>query len=503
MIKTSLTVADRAALAQFEALKKSIERSTDVNLYETTSVCATRRERLEKDPEAWYMYYFPHYCTCPPAAFHRRATKRVVQHPEWYEVRAWSRELAKSTRTMLDVLYLSLTGQKKNIIMCSNSLDNAVRLLTPYRAELEANARIMQDYGAQVRAGSWAEDEFITTSGVAYRGIGAGQSPRGTRNGAQRPDVILIDDIDTDTDCLNPDMVEKKWRWIERALLPTRSVSGSTLIIFCGNIIAEDCIIHRAIEYADHADIINIRDSSGHSTWAEKNTEADINRILSKISYISAQGEYFNNPITQGRVFGALTYAPVPPMSTYDALCCYTDPSFRDTKKNDYKATVLVGRKGDKFYVIRAYVEQTSISRMIDWHYDIAEVVGSRSCYYYMEANFMQDTLLKEFYERGARRGTVITIQGDTRKKDNKFTRIESALEPLVRTSRLIFNIDQKDTQGMKTMDDQFSALSPRSRAHDDAPDAVEGAVYILNSKLLTASPIGVMPRDHKNKYRI
>ena len=80
---------------------------------------------------------------------------------------SWSRELAKSTVTMFIVMYLTLTGRKKNVILTSNSKDNAVRLLDPYRANLEANGRIMAYYGKQEMPGSWTEDEF-TTKGEGF-----------------------------------------------------------------------------------------------------------------------------------------------------------------------------------------------------------------------------------------------------------------------------------------------------------------------------------------------
>ena len=63
------------------------------------------------------------------------------------------------------------------------------------------------------RPGSWTEDEFVTKGGVAFRALGAGQSPRGSRNEAVRPDVLLVDDFDTDEDTKNPDTIQKRWDW--------------------------------------------------------------------------------------------------------------------------------------------------------------------------------------------------------------------------------------------------------------------------------------------------
>jgi len=47
--------------------------------------------------------------------------------------------------------------------------------------------------------------------------------------------------------------------------------------------------------------------------------------------------------------------------------------------------------KGDEFHVIKAFCEQTSTANMIDWHYQIMELVGDSVCYYYMEQVFLQD----------------------------------------------------------------------------------------------------------------
>ena len=318
---------DRNALLDWEKFLQDIMRSTPVD--KDMSVAERERHRiyLEAHPIEWIKFFFPNYAKYEFADFQKKAIRRIIAHDEWYEVLSWSRELAKSTITMFIVMYLSLTGKKRNIILTSNSKDNAMRLLDPYRANLEANGRIIAYYGKQKSIGAWTEDEFITKGGVAFRAIGAGQSPRGSRNEAVRPDVLLVDDFDTDEDTKNPDIIQKRWEWWEQALYPTRSTSEPTLIVFCGNIIAKDCCVTRAGEIADHWDIVNIRDKSGKSTWPEKNTEEHINRTLSKISTLSQQHEYFNNPISEGEIFKQVVYGKVPPLSKFKFLIIYGDPA--------------------------------------------------------------------------------------------------------------------------------------------------------------------------------
>lgn len=292
--------ADKIALLEWQKLLDDIARSTPVDRAMSHAEREKHRRHLEAHPLEWIMFFFPNFARYEFAPFQKRAILRIIANDEWFEVLSWSRELAKSTVTMFIVLFLVLTGRKKNVILTSNSKDNAVRLLAPYRAILEANGRIIAYYGRQQTLGTWTESEFITTGGVAFRALGAGQSPRGSRNEAIRPDLLLVDDFDTDEDTKNPDTIRKRWEWWENALYPTRSISEPTVVIFCGNIIARDCCVVRAGAMADHWDIVNIRDADGRSTWPQKNTEEHIDRVLSKISRKAAQGEYFNNPVAEG-----------------------------------------------------------------------------------------------------------------------------------------------------------------------------------------------------------
>ena len=130
---------DRDALRYWEELKHSIYNATSIDEAMTQAEIERHRTRLEADPQAWISFFFPQYAKYPFAPFQLRAIRRVLTHPEWFEVRSWSRELAKSTIGMFEDLYLALTRRKKFFVIASNTKEAAVRLLKPYRAELEAD----------------------------------------------------------------------------------------------------------------------------------------------------------------------------------------------------------------------------------------------------------------------------------------------------------------------------------------------------------------------------
>lgn len=485
---TKVKLTNKQISIKWEDFAKEMRQATPIDMMESATDQAKRKAYLEKigNEVEWMKYYFPNFCLSDFAPFHLKMFKRLIKNKRWFELLMWARELAKSTSVMLIVLYLVLVRKElRNILLVSNSFDNAVRLLMPYKICLEHNQRLLNDYGVQEKLGAWTDGEFTTRAGTSFRALGTGQSPRGTRNENFRVDCILIDDIDTDEECRNQKRIKDKFKWIQEALIPTVSVSGNYRIIICGNKIAKVCVVSLAENLADYVSQVNIRDKNGKSSWPAKNSEEDIDKILSLISYASAQKEYFNNPIAEGTVFKEMNYKKLPPISQYKWLVCYTDPSFKDTKKNDFKATVLVGRWKDEFHVIKAFCDQTSTANMIEWHYLIADFINDRvPVYYLMEANFIQDTLINEFYKYSIEKEKrVIPLKGDQRKKPEKFSRIESLLEPLNRNEKLWLNESEKDSLHMQRLEEQFLALEAGSSAHDDAPDAVEGAIWTINNK--------------------
>ncbi len=486
--------SDKSYLAQWQEFRDNTLKATPVDLNETAADKAKRIKFLEANPEKWFKYHLPNFYTSEPAQFHIKATYRVLYCSEYFEVRSWARELSKSGRTMMEVLFLVLTGKKRNIIMTSSTYDNACRLLLPYKSILETNNRIINDYGEQESIGNWEAGEFTTRKGVSFRALGAGQSPRGTRKDEIRPDVILIDDIDTDEECRNPERIKQKVKWIEEALIPTRSISGHLLIIVCGNIIAKYCCVTELAKKADHHDIVNIRDKQGISTWPNKNTEEAIDRVLRTISFNAAQKEYFNNPVSEGNIFKELTYGKCPPLSYCEDVVVYADPSTSNKDKGNAstKAIAIVGYRQQKYYIYKMWVDQMSNSKFVDCLYEaykhltIHKVDTKRI---YIENNSLQDpfyeqVLLPLIYQRSRDNGFTIPITPDSRRKPEKFFRIEGTLEPHNRLGRLIFNVDQKEEPNMVRAHDQMLAVSPTTKIMD-APDAIEGACWLIQNRVV------------------
>jgi len=78
----------------------------------------------------------------------------------------------------------------------------------------------------------WAEEDIVTTTGIRISARGAGQSLRGLRQRAARPDLVIVDDLENDQDVENAESREKLLRWVKRAVL---NLGKNCQFLFIGN----------------------------------------------------------------------------------------------------------------------------------------------------------------------------------------------------------------------------------------------------------------------------
>lgn len=484
------------ALKRWKKLCTQIQSLTAVNEQESEAARLRRIARARSDYNYFVQYYFPHWCTdkatglpIPCAKFHIDAANTILHNRVLLAVFQWARGHAKSTHMGVFIpmwLMCQKTPTIHNMVLAGKSEDSAKQLLGDLQAELQYNQRYAHDFGPQYNAGNWTDGSFVTLSGCSFTAIGRGQSPRGLRDRQYRPDYIICDDLDDDELSRNPDRVRTATDWTREALMGTFGAEDGRFIMV-GNLISKNSILANIMD-TDGCLVskINAINDKGQPSWPEYWTLQRLDEKRRKMGYNSFQKEMMNNPITKGAIFDErwITYGPMLPFRQYKQLICYTDPSWKATKQNDYKATMLLGKTPDGYYhLLKAFADQTSVTNMILWLYAIRDYVDGRvPILFYMEANMLQEILVKQVTDYGRERGDIIVVKPDTRAKPDKFARIE-ALQPLFEQGLFIFNEKEKDSLGMQVLVTQLLALERGSREHDDAPDALEGAVWLLNHR--------------------
>ena len=294
--------SEREALRDWEAFKINIRRSTPVDLNESPLAQEKRKAELLNDEIAFSKYYFPHYCQSDFADFHRRFFKSIINHKRRVTTRKWARAHAKSVvGGVLAPAFLLCKGELKNMIIASRTYDNAVDLLRPLIAELESNQRLLHDFGPFMSLDQWEEGKWKTCTGSSFRAIGAGQSPRGTRDEEARPDYILCDDLDDEEVSRNPKRLDNLYDWVSGALFGCFDIIGTARFVIINNVIAKDCVILRATKISDDDEQIDI---------LEKH-EVDVALVRElQIKYTKTKSEAENVVIAKAIVYAKEGYRP-------------------------------------------------------------------------------------------------------------------------------------------------------------------------------------------------
>lgn len=472
---------------------ETVQTATAVNINETQAQRLARIRHLRTDYAAFVDYYFPHWTVNPEtdkatpcAPFHVSAANKILKDRNLKAAFQWHRGAAKSTNMDVFVPMWLMAQEHREInvmVLVGKSEDNAKTLLGDIQAELQYNQRYIHDFGEQYNAGSWEEGQFVTRSEVAFFARGRGQSPRGLRYRSHRPDYVVIDDLDDDELVESPARVSKLFDWVRSALFGTLD-GGRGRFIMVGNLIAKNSVLAKWCDIKSvHVTRVNIYDNKGGISWASKWTPQEVKNIEDVVGYRAFQKEYMNNPIIEGAIFRNewIRWGKRPAWYKFSEIVLYIDPSFKGSTKNDYKAAKLWGKAGTLLYHLRAFVRQSSVAEMVRWCYDLYEWTREQgiSVRWYMEANFMQDTILDEFRREGELRGYQLPITGDKRKKPDKFQRVE-AISPLWERGFVVYDETQRDDPDMLAGIDQTLAFEKGMRGHDDAPDADEGAIWML-----------------------
>lgn len=512
----------KKAFEEWKEHCKRVQSITDTTVLavETPEQRRKRKERLLANYAAFCEYYFPHFLTLRDkttgevirtvhnAPFHNQAARKVRDTPNLKGVFKWPRGHAKSTHFDIFIpLWLMLRTKRliNFMVVVGKSQDNANRLLGDIQAELEYNQRIIADFGQQKNIGLWTAGEFKTTAGVKFLAVGRGQSPRGLREREARPDYIVIDDLDDDELCRNERRVRELTAWVKEALFGALDV-GRGRFLMVGNLISKMSVLANiAATPGVFVSEIQAVDKNGEPVWREKWTKKDAEEYRQFVGYRAWEKEMMHNPIADGTIFRGdwIRYKKMPSLRKYDALVCYTDPSFKSTTANDYKASRLWGKIGTELHLIDCYVRQDTVSGMVRWLYDLYERTRDDvAVQFFMEANFMQDVILDEFAAEGNLRGYQLPIMPDKRKKPDKIQRIE-AVSPLWERGYIYYNESLKDAPDMQVGIEQTLALERGSRIHDDAPDADEGAIWILqrNSRHENFQPVFGKRPSAKNSW--
>lgn len=502
----------------------------------TTGPEGLRRKLGAIDMEFFGRAYFPHYFSRPSPEFHRELdaiwqqgvlkgrypltaadTKTISRLPGVRRAVAAPRGHAKSTNlTFKGTMHSTLYGYKHYPIIISDSSEQAEGFLDNIRVEFEENTAILEDFGPL--AGSvWRSNVLVTKTNIKIEAIGSGKKIRGRKHRNWRPDLIILDDVENDENVRTPEQRKKLKDWFDKAV--SKCGDDYTDIVYIGTLLHYDSLLAKTLANPAYRSIkykAVIRFSQADDLWQQWETiftdlsnddrEADAlaffqahktamlegTQVLweEKLSYYdlmvmrvsegeaSFNSEEQNEPINPDDClfmeewFDYYNEAEVNFGDPAFDFFGFIDPSLGKTKRSDFSAIVTLAKhKGSGYmYVVDADIERRHPDRII------ADVLAKerwlRASFGHgyrklgAETNQFQWFLKEELAKASVKAGLYLPIE-EVQQTSDKVMRVQT-LQPDVKNKYIKFNRRHKRLLEQLT---QFPM-----GAHDDGPDALEGA---------------------------
>ena len=393
-----------------------------------------KKEQGQKSILAFAQHFLPHYLKHKTSKFHReiyetlfemsreRGKKLAVAAPRGY---------GKSTLvTLVHVLYSICYGTEKFIVILSNTASQAIPILDNIKREFKENddlryafpevcdvnicSRLMQ---------CWKKDRIVTANNIEVMVLGAGQKIRGRRSGADRPTLIIADDLENADNTFSADSRDKLRDIFEASI--RMAGSEETNFIFIGNLYHPHCLlgeyirdekdntwlhkVYSAIEkfpdrmdlWGAWANILNYKlekeedcgrekaleyyeenkvemDKGAVLLWPERYTLYAL-MVMREENDISFLSEMQNQPLdprkivfntdefhywdASGRSVEDLMHSLGKDVEFYGAC----DPSLgKDMAKGDYSAIVVLAKVTNAMYVIAADIQRRDTYQIVD-----------------------------------------------------------------------------------------------------------------------------------------
>lgn len=428
---------------------------------------------------------------------------------------------AKSTvATLAGVLRAALEADEPYIWIVSDTKTQAHAHLDNVKSELLENRHLADAYPRCVGRGPrWRAGGIEMRNGVVVEAYGTGQRLRGRRRRADRPTLIVCDDLENDGHIVSPHRRAASSDWFHGTLL--KAGNKNTNVVNLATALHRDALAMRLAEApgwssrtfkaitrwprdtelwreweAIYTDCENA-DADGDARrfydrrcvamnlgaevlWPEEEDLYTLMRMRVEGGHAAFEREKQGSPIDPERCEwpeayfdDACWFQAWPDALTLRTLAI--DPSKgADARHGDYSAIVMLGVDALGIVHVQADLARRPTAQLI------ADGVGwvreFRPHAFGVEANQWQQLLAGEFLAESRRRGQFGLTTCEIHNHTNKAMRIRR-LGPYLSQRRLRFKRGCKSTQLLVEQLRDFPL-----GAHDDGPDALEMALRLAES---------------------
>lgn len=236
----------------FGDLAAAIEDETSTESITERKGTAQRIKDCAESLELFAKTYFPSVFSSEFSPLHKEifasAEEMILRRKRRrnYYVRAAPRGHGKSqVISFLLIIWCIVYKYKRNILLVSDTLDQAKSFISAIKSELEENELLIRDFGSLVSEEKWAQDKIITQNKVQVYGRGAGQKLRGNKYGSIRPELVIIDDLENDEAVETEQQRKKLFNWFMKALIPVGT--PYTDYIYIGTVLHYESLLQKLL----------------------------------------------------------------------------------------------------------------------------------------------------------------------------------------------------------------------------------------------------------------
>ena len=301
-------------------------------------------------------------------------------------------------------------GYAKNILIVSDTVDQANQFIMAIRDELEENELLRDTFGDLVGTKVWSNAKIQTANKIQVVGKGAGQKLRGIKYRQFRPDVIIVDDLENDESVETEAQRAKLLNWFQKALIPCGNTTVK--IIYIGTILNYESSLNKILTAPEYSmwnrkkyqavikfsksplweeweNILNDEKLENPSEiakeffekhkkamlkgtevlWADKQPDYYYDLMLMrKMNPEAFDSEYQNDPVSESqRIFKEDWFKYWEVLPDIREVYISVDPSLAKKYKADNSAIVILGRGIDNYiYVLKADIKRRKPDKIID-----------------------------------------------------------------------------------------------------------------------------------------
>lgn len=191
---------------------------------------------------------------------------------------------AKSTICSTALPLWAITGRlkKKHIVIASHTQQRAYDHSANIAREVEQNDLLRKYLGPfEEQQGRWSIPvRVIPRYDARISFVSAEEGIRGLREGQNRPDLIIVDDIEDQSSTKTKESRDKTFQWLTGELIPAGDIH--TKVVFIGNFLHEDSALMRIMKLMQEGKMdgkflkVPILDDEDNITWPGKFSSPEV-----------------------------------------------------------------------------------------------------------------------------------------------------------------------------------------------------------------------------------